>query len=147
MAVNRNNETRESGKRKSAWKPASLLPVPDAQDGVTYRWVRTGSRGTPDMKNVSARFREGWTPVNAKDHPELALQSDQNSRFSEGVEVGGLLLCKTATENVKAREEYYGTVTQNQINSVDSNYMRENDPRMPLYRPERKSRTSFGGDD
>lgn len=148
MASNpRSLETRASSQRKQSWKPASILPVPDAQDGVSYRWIRTGSRGSPDMKNVSARFREGWEPVAAKDHPELQIRSDDGSRFADGVEVGGLLLCKTSSDNVKQREEYYRNFTQNQIASVDQAYMRQNDPRMPLYKPERKSRTTFGNDE
>jgi hypothetical protein len=60
------------------------------------------------------------------------------------VEVGGLLLCKTAVENVTARTKYYEKRAADQMSSVDNNYLRENDPRMPLLRPERKSRTTFG---
>jgi hypothetical protein len=31
------------------------------------------------------------------------------------------------------------------MESVDNNYMRENDPRMPLLRPERSTKVQFGG--
>lgn len=142
--VNRNLETRDATKRKTAWKPASLLPTPDKQDGVSYRWIRVGSRGNADTQNVSKRFREGWVPVNAKDHPELMAQSDIGSRFTDGVEIGGLLLCRNDTETIKQRQTHYEGVAQTQMNAVDQDYMRENDHRMPKLKPERRTRTSFG---
>lgn len=144
MASNRDNETRAAKQRKATWTPPSLLPTPEKQDGYAYRWVRVGSRGTLDNKNVSSRFREGWEPVNAKDHPELQLVSDRGAQFEDGVEIGGLLLCKNSVENVKARADYYANRAQQQMTSVDNNYLRESDPRMPLLKPERRSRTTFG---
>lgn len=142
--ANRNQETREAGSRTQSWRPPSVLPVPDKEDGYSYRWVRVGSRGNSDNRNVSKRFREGWVPVNAKDHPELQVMTDRGSEFSDGVEVGGLLLCKTATEKVNQRNRYFNDVAQTQMNSIDNTYMRESDPRMPLSKPERRSRTTFG---
>jgi hypothetical protein len=44
-----------------------------------------------------------------------------------------------------ARDEYYRQQAQNQMDAVDNNYLKENDPRMPLLKPERKTRTTFGG--
>jgi hypothetical protein len=41
--------------------------------------------------------------------------SDRDSSFPENVEVGGLLLCKTAVENVTARREYYEKRAADQI--------------------------------
>lgn len=142
--VRRDSETREASERKKAWKPPSLLPQPDKQEGVAYRWVRVGSNGTPDNKNISSRMREGWVPVNIKDHPEMQVMSDQGSRFKDGIEIGGLLLCQTSVENVKARAQYYRERARDQIDSVDNNYMRESDPRMPLLTPERRTRTAIG---
>lgn len=59
------------------------------------------------------------------------------------IEIGGLVLCKTTVENAQARKDYYATMTQRQADSVDNNFLRENDPRMPLFR-EGKSKVSFG---
>jgi len=100
--------------------------------------------GDSDNKNVSARLREGWEPVRAADYPELGLRSDKDSRFPDGVEVGGLLLCKTSSETVRQRREYYEARAAKQMESVDNTYLRQNDPRMPLLAPERKTSTSFG---
>jgi hypothetical protein len=97
-----------------------------------------------DNTNVSKQLREGYVPVRADDHPELMLAADPNGRFKGNIEVGGLLLCKIPEEVVRQRAAYYGNVAQQQMDSVDNNLMRENDPRMPLLRPERTSRTTFG---
>lgn len=140
----RDSETREVQGRKKSWRPPSLLPSPIPQEGYAFRWIRTAMIGEGDNKNVSARLREGWEPVKAEDHPELLITSDKNSQFPGNVEVGGLLLCKTSVENVDARNEYFADRTHDQMESVDNAYLRENDPRMPLLRPERKTRVSFG---
>jgi hypothetical protein len=44
---------------------------------------------------------------------------------------------------VNERGNYYQQQTDNQIRSVDSNLMRENDPRMPLFN-DRKTKVTFG---
>lgn len=62
---------------------------------------------------------------------------------SGNIEVGGLLLCKTTIDNVDARNEYYAQAAARQVESVDNNYMRESDPRMPKLN-ESSSRVSFG---
>jgi len=59
------------------------------------------------------------------------------------VEVGGLLLCKIPAEFMEQRDAYYRNQAESQMNSVDNNFMRENDPRMPLFR-ERSSKVTFG---
>lgn len=138
-------ETREAtGSRKKQWKRQSMLPTPDPRPGISFRWVRTSTLGNADMTNVSARFREGYTAVKAADYPELQIMSDVGSRFAGNIEVGGLLLCAAATEDVEARVEGQLEVAQNQIDAVDHNLMRESDSRMPMLRPERSSKTSFG---
>lgn len=142
--TSRDLETREATERQKSWRPPSLLPSPLPQEGYRFRWIRTASMGQTDNKNVSARIREGWEPVKASDHPELQLTSDKGSAFPDGVEVGGLLLCKTATEIVQQRNDYYEQRARDQMESVDNAYLRENDPRMPLLKPERKTRTTRG---
>ena len=82
--------------------------------------------------------------MKAEDHPELRVMSDIDSRFEGNVEVGGLLLCKNSKENVEARKEYLQEMNDRQMESVDNSYLRENDPRMPLLRPERSTKVSFG---
>jgi len=137
-------ETRDTQTRVASWAPPTLLPDPNPEAGYTFRWIRTSTLSNADNTNVSKQFREGYVPVRAEDHPELKLESDHNSRFKGSVEVGGLLLCKIPTEVAKQREAYYSKQAQQQMDAVDNSLMRENDPRMPLLRPERSSRVTFG---
>jgi len=141
----RETQTREKTERKKPWAPASRIPTPESQDDYSFRWIRTSMLGQADNTNVSAKFREGWEPVKAEDHPELQVMSDIDSRFEGNVEVGGLLLCKNSKENIEARKEYLQEINERQMESVDNNYLRENDPRMPMLRPERSTKVSFGG--
>ena len=147
MADNRNNRdltTRAKDERPRSWAPPTLLPDPAPEPGYSYRWIRVSTLGQNDPRNVSSKLREGWEPVRAADHPEISMYLDNdNARFKDNVIVGGLLLCKTPTEMVDQRNAYYQQQAEAQIRSVDNNFMRENDPRMPLF-SERKSSVTFG---
>lgn len=142
--VERAHDTREHDVRAQTWKPPSILPDPTPEPGYVYRWIRTSMTGVADNTNVSRQFREGYIPVKAEDHPELMLEAGMTGRFKGNIEVGGLLLCKIPRHMAEQREAHYSGVARQQMDSVDNNYMRENDPRMPLLKPERSSKTSFG---
>jgi hypothetical protein len=96
-----------------------------------------------DPSNVSAKLREGWEPVKSEEQPKFQMMVDPNSRFKNNIEVGGLLLCKIPEEFMAQRSEYFAKKNRDQIESVDNNFMRENNPKMPLF-SERKSSSSFG---
>jgi hypothetical protein len=59
------------------------------------------------------------------------------------VEIGGLILCKMPAEFAAQRNDYYQQQAQAQMQSVDNNFMRQSDARMPLFN-ERKTQVSFG---
>jgi len=141
----RTAETREKAERTRTWTRPSALPTPEPRDGLVFRWVRTSTLGEADNRNVSMRFREGYTPVKAEDHPELMVLSDIGSRFKGNIEVGGLLLCSIPAEIMEDRSEQMKQKAAQQLDSVDRNYLRENDPRMPVLQPERQSRTTNFG--
>ena len=146
MAENR--LARELESRETAADPGhtprpETLPQPDKQPGYAYRWIRVSMLNQADAKNISSKLREGWEPVRIEEQPQFQLLVDPNSRFKDNVETAGLLLCKMPEEFVQQRSDYYSGQTRAQMDSVDSNFMRENDPRMPLF-AEKKSKTSFG---
>jgi hypothetical protein len=136
-------ESRSNKERPKTWQPASTLPEPDRQPGYAYRWIRVSMVGQSDAQNVSSKLREGWEPVRIEEQPQFKMLVDPNSRFKDNIEVAGLLLCKIPEEFMQQRKEYFANKNRAQIESVDNNFMRENDPRMPLFR-EKKSKTSFG---
>ena len=136
-------ETREQQERPKSWQRPETLPQPDKQPGYAYRWVRVSMLNQADAKNISAKFREGWEPVRVEEQPQFKMLVDPNSRFKDNIEVAGLLLCKMPEEFVKQRSAYFAKATKDNMDAVDSTFLRENDPRMPLF-SERKTSTSFG---
>ena len=141
--VDRDLDTRELTKRPAKWMPPQLLPNPKPEPGYAFRWIRIASQGKDDATNYSSKLSEGWEPVKASDHPEVRLFGSAQNRFPDSIEVGGLLLCKTPVEFVDQRNAYYGQQAESQMQSVDNTFMRENDPRMPLYK-ERSTKVTFG---
>jgi hypothetical protein len=141
--VTRDLETREVVERPKQWALPELLPEPDKEAGFSYRWIRVSTLNAADPRNLSAKLREGWEPVRIEEQPKFQLLADPNSRFKDNIEIGGLLLCKTPTEFVQQRNAYFAQQSQNQTEAVDSNLMRQSDPRMPLFN-ERKSTSTFG---
>jgi hypothetical protein len=141
--VDRELQNRELSERPKQWRPPELLPEPDKQAGFAYRWIRVSTLTNADPRNMSAKFREGWEPVSIEEQPKFRLLANQEGRFKDNIEIGGLLLCKTPEEFVDQRTKYYDNQTQAQTEAVDNSLMRQSDPRMPIFN-ERKSTTTFG---
>jgi hypothetical protein len=126
----RGSEDREIIQRPESWENPSNLP------------------SNTDNPNVSKKFREGWIPCKAEDYPELHIHMmDHKSEWAEkgNIEVGGQLLCKMPKEKAKARDEHFQRMAQNQMESVDNVYFKDQDSRMATKQVfERKSQTTFG---
>ena len=137
-------ETRAKSERPKQWMPPETLPSPNEEPGYVFRWVRVSTLGTADPSNVSSKFREGWEPVKASEHPEIQLiGGGSQNRFPDSIEIGGLVLCKIPKEFIEQRAAYYQKQADSQMQSVDNTFMRDNDPRMPLFK-ERRSEVKFG---
>jgi hypothetical protein len=139
----READTRQVMQRPEAWRPPEVLPSPDPRPGWAHRWVRTSTMGTADPSNISSKLREGYEPCKAEEYPELMMHATTEGRFKGNIEVGGLLLCRIPDEFLKQRMEYYSKQNKAQMDSVDNNFLRESDPRMPLF-SEKKTKVTFG---
>jgi hypothetical protein len=141
MAENRTPRDLVSREKTSryVYVPPSTLPDPTPDPDWAFRWVATHLLGQANVTNVSQQMRDGWEPVKAVDHPELQLQGNTNGN----VEIGGLMLCKMPIERFRGRTDHFKRVAQSQMESVDNTYMRQNDPRMPLF-ADRKSTSTRG---
>jgi len=140
----RETDTRETEKRATPWKPAPLLPQPNPREGLDFRYVRVSMRGEADNVNASQAFRDGWEPVLSADYPELKVMSDRDNPYPDNVVVGGLLLCARPSEIGEEIAEYANKEVMEQMEAVDRNYFREQDARMPMLNPDRKTRITFG---
>ena len=139
--TNRDLKSREKSAR-AVYVPPSSLPDPTPEPGWVYHWVATAILGQSNPTNVSQKMREGWEPVKAVDHPELAYVGKNDNG---NVEIGGLMLCKMPIEKYRGRIDFYANQAQGQMDSVDNHFMRNNDPRMPLFADKKTSTTRGGG--
>jgi hypothetical protein len=136
-------EDRTVTQRPTAWRPPETLPSPDDRPGWTHRWIRISTLGTADPSNISSKLREGYEPCKAEEYPELMMHATTEGRFKGNIEVGGLLLCRIPSEFLDQRAAYYANQNKSQMESVDNNFLRESDPRMPLF-SDKKSKVTFG---
>lgn len=141
--LSRELEKRAAVTRPQAWRPPETLPTPDPRPGWTHRWIRLSTMGQQDPSNISSKLREGYEPCKAEDYPEMMMHATMEGRFKGGIEVGGLMLCRIPDEFMKQRADYYAGQNKAQVESVDNNFLRESDPRMPLF-SEKKSKVTFG---
>ena len=119
--------TRVEEERPKLWTRPELLPQVNREEGKSYRWIRISSMDNRDPQNVSSKFT---TP-------------NQNSQFEDSIEIGGLLLCQNDEEITRQRDAYFSDRTDANTESVDSNYLREGDARMPMFK-EKSTKVSFG---
>lgn len=139
----READTRAVFTRPQAWRPPETLPSPDNRPGWTHRWIRLSTNGQEDPGNISSKLREGYEPCKAEDYPEMMLHATTEGRFKGNIEVGGLMLCRIPSEFLEQRAAYYANMNKTQMESVDHNFLRESDSRMPLF-SEKKSKVTFG---
>jgi hypothetical protein len=139
----RDSESRTIHERPKAWRPPEMLPMPDPRPGWDHRYIRISMMGQNDPKNISSRLREGYEPVKAEEYPEMMVHANPDGQFKGNIEIGGLLLCRIPSEFVQQAQAYYENQNKSQMDSVDNNFMKNSDPRMPLFK-ERQSKVTFG---
>jgi hypothetical protein len=77
-------------------------------------------RGEDDKMNLSMRFREGWEPVKASEHPNFIGAVIEEGRYEGVIGSGGLILCKAPVEMVEERRRYYEGESRAQSEAVDA---------------------------
>jgi len=142
----RANTTREKTAVRKPWAPPSMLEAPPAPDGFSHRWIRAETRGFDDQKNLSAKMREGWELVRADEYPDFELPVISSGKYEGVFGVGGLILARLPEETAREREDYFRTRSNEQMQAVDADLMRENQhSTMTINKPDRQSRVTFGG--
>jgi len=143
--TSRTADTREKTQRKRVWQRPSSLDAPPAPDGYIHRWIRAEVRGYEDTKNVINRLREGYELVRADEYPDWQMPTIEDGKHAGVIGVGGLLLARIPEEIIAQRNDYYKGLTEDQIRAVDNDLLKDAHPSMPISKPDRQSRVTFGG--
>ena len=145
----RSADTRAKKARRKVWQPPSMLDAPKAPDGYKHRWLRAEVRGHDDKANMSKRIREGFEPVRAEEYPEFDAPTVDDGKHAGTIGVGGLVLAKVPEETVEERTHYFKQRSEEQIQGVDNDLLRDSDPRMPISKRDiqRNSKVEFGSRD
>ena len=137
--------SREKATQRKPWAPPSQLDAPPAPEGYKHRWLRTETLGQDDTKNMSARLREGFELVRADEYPEGQYPSVATGKHVGVIGVGGLVLARIPIEIVKEREAYFAQLAKDKDEAIENELFKEEHPSMPISKPERQSRVTFGG--
>lgn len=140
----RETQSRERTERKMEWNPGSALDAPEPPLGYKHRWIRESVMEFDDKTNVHKKRQEGWDLVRAEEYPDYVGPVVDEGRNAGVIGVGGLVLARIPVELVDQRNQHYQGVTHQQMEAVDRDWMRENNPAMPKLAPQRKSSVSFG---
>ena len=140
----RTTATREKDTRRKPWQPPSTLDAPPPPEGYTHRWIRDSVMGYDDSKNLSARLREGFDLVRADEYPDFEAPTVQDGKHAGVIGVGGLLLARFPVESKQERDAYFRGKTSDQMQAVDNDLFREEHSSMPILKPDRQSRVTFG---
>jgi len=135
--------TRAAMQRPTSWQAPETLPSPNPRPGISHRWVRTSMVGHSDVQNISSKLREGYEPCKAEDYPEMMMHASTEGRFKGNIEVGGLVLCSIPSEFLVQRDAHFAAINKATMESVDNNFMKDNDPRMSKF-SEKSTKVTFG---
>ena len=90
--------------------------------------------------------QELWNLVRKDEYPEFEAPVIESGKYTGVFGQGGLVLARIPEETVQERNEYFREKTQDQMDAVDSDMMRENShSTMTISKPDRQSRVTFGG--
>jgi hypothetical protein len=142
--TSRASQTREKQSKPKVWTPPSALDAPPAPNGFRHRWVRAESLGFQDTKNVSGRIRQGYELVRSDEYPDSDYPIVEDGKYAGVIGVGGLVLTRVPEEVAKQRQAYYAKQSQEQVEALDNDLMKEQHSSMPI-NIDRQTRVTFGG--
>ena len=142
--TSRASQTRAKTAQKVVWTPPSSLDAPPAPAGFHHRWIRAETMGFDDTKNMAGRLRSGYELVRGDAH-EAEYPTIQEGKYKGVIGVGGLLLAKIPEEIVQERIDYFAQKTQDRDDAIENDLLKDQHPSMPISKPERQSRVTFGG--
>lgn len=144
MTVNftRASESREKKERKKEYRPPAMLDVPTIE-GMRLRWKRRQTVNQEDEMNIAMAIRDGWEPVKAEEIPGFSGKVTEHGKYTGVVGAGDLILMKKPEEEAKLRDKYYEDLNARQMEAIDQELEKGQNPLMPITRS-RKSRVTIG---
>ena len=146
-ATQTSRTTRVATTRKKVWEPMKKLDVPEdkKQEDMEYVWVRHELLNNTDDANVHERLREGYEPV-TPDELGDDYHADVMSagKHAGTVRSGDLILMKNSKELVDQKKAYYEDQTRKMGNAYNAEYMRQQNPNMPVTDDSTSSSTRGG---
>ena len=142
----RMHETREAEQRPNEYdySPPALLELPPARAGFALRWVREYADASAiDRNNLDKKRREGYQPAAVADYPQFAPEADPDGRIRRG----GIILMEIPIERAQARERYYRTQAQRQVEAADvmQGFRPANGTRLPVFDRTERAELTVGG--
>ena len=140
----RASPTREKESKPKVWTPPSALDAPPAPNGFRHRWVRAESLGFQDTKNVSGRIRQGYELVRSDEYPDSDYPIVEDGKYAGVIGVGGLVLTRVPEAVAKQRQAYYAKQSQEQVEALDNDLMKEQHSSMKIH-IDRQTSVTIGG--
>ena len=139
MADRTSRETQRGSAKSAEFGDPFSFRSTGSSHWATHRWIRESGMEYDDKTNVHKRRQEGYDLVRAEEYPEYPGPVVDEGRNAGIIGVGGLVLARIPEELADQRNQHYQEATQNQMDAVDRDWMRENNPAMPKMAPQRKS--------
>jgi hypothetical protein len=127
----------------TTWRRPSMLDAPQARPGYVLKWVRYRAGNAEDTDNLEKRMSEGWRPVRKSTVKRVhELTADLHGKYGQYIVKRGLILMELPEKLHAQRMAAYQEKLARMTESIDRNLFKENDPRMPLLKPVRKTRVT-----
>jgi hypothetical protein len=88
--------------------------------GMDWQWKREFVLGQPDPDNIRLALRQGWKPVMAEQHPNLAAPALPGQDADKLIRSGGLLLMERPMEKTLQERAWHQQQNREIERSVDT---------------------------
>ena len=124
--------------RPNAGKQLSLPEAAMRDERFVYRYIRVMLEGQTDIESIQNREREGWRFVGQKDVPDgHLLPAVIGGPLNGKVGIGDVALARLPREIAEARMKLLAKASTDQMRAVNSQLLRDHDPRMPVFNDSR----------
>lgn len=121
------------------------IPENKKQADMEYVWVRHELLNNTDDANVHERLREGYEPVTPNElGDDYHADVMSAGKHAGTVRSGDLILMKNTKELVDQKKAYYEDQTRKMGNAYNAEYMRQQNPNMPVTDDSTSSSTRGG---